>query len=209
MKYVSDKETQHTKQVNTGRYHPRREWRILALVCYHLDTPLAALFSGTDPQAIHCRRLLCYVLARAGYTIADISQALNQRYVHVLQAVLYVEARPALEREGRRLLEIALPVDQDDCERTFLDTATVALIVQQLAHELGGLVSPRDSGAVRAYVGGTLLGRPQSSGAQAIWGLWMLGRHAAARTIVDDVLRIWGLGSYVGLIDLHLQRTGR
>jgi hypothetical protein len=195
-------------QVNHVRYHPRQEWRILAVICHHLNTPMACLFSGTDPQAIRCRKLLCYILARAGYALADISQALNQRYATVLQAVLYVEARPALVREGRRLMEIALPFDQDDCERTFLDGGYVALILQQLAHELCELVSTRDADAIRAYVGGTLLGRPQRSGPQAIWGLWVLARQPAARTIVDDVLRIWGLSAYVGLIDLQLQRTG-
>ncbi len=182
----------------------------MALVCHHLHTPLARLYDGTDPQAVRSQKLLCYVLARAGYAIADISQAVNQRYSSVMHAVLYVEARPALARQGRRLTEIALPFDQDDCERTFLDSAYVALILQQLAHELRGLVSPREVDAVGAYVGSTLLGRPRhQSGALAIWGLWTLSRESAARAIVNDVLRIWGLSTYVGLIDLQLQRTAR
>ena len=180
--------------------------RIIAASCRYLEIDWDRIRGRRrDHDTAQARHLLCYVLARAGYTMAHISRLLNRNHSTVGHALQHVEQNAGLAAEGQRLAEAVLPCvgEADDNPRGLLRAVSRGLVQTLL-----GAVALREVRAIRAYVCGTLLCWERVPAPQAAWGLYVIAARPGVRTAVEDVLQTCGLSAYSGLIDLQLQRAG-
>lgn len=186
----------------------RLAWRILALACQHLNLSWHDLTTGTDWTAVRSRSVLCAVLTEAGYTLAQISQLVQQPYSVLAHTLLVLQRHPALAHEGNHLAALVVPVARGEGDLADLAGIHLAVMVEEITTALAAVLAPGECAAVRRYLRGTLFGGTRAAGPEAIWGIWVLARQQAARAVVDHVLVSWGLRAYCGLIDLQMERVG-
>ncbi len=142
-----------------------RATRIIAATCRYMEIDWDRIRGRRrDHDSAQARHLLCYVLAHAGYTMAQTSRLLNRSHSTVGHALQRVEHNVRLATEGQRLTEAVLPCmgEADDNPRG-LHRAVSRALVQALL----GAVALREMRAIRAYVCGTLLGWEQVPAPQA------------------------------------------
>lgn len=161
-----------------------------------------------DQDTVEARQLLCYLLSRAGYTVAAIARLLERNHSTVLHAISRVERSDTLIDAGQRLVGAVLPLVCEPDKQMSLGMLPIQAISRSLLRSLLGTAPLHDVRAVRAYVCGTLLGRERVPALQAAWGLCVIASRPYVRTIVEEVLQACGLPAYRGLIDLQLQRAG-
>jgi hypothetical protein len=192
--------------------HPSERSRaeqIIALAAQYLGIDQDRLCSRRrDHETAEARQLLCYVLCRAGYTVAAIARLLDRHHSTICHAIRQVEGNAMLLDESRYLTTTVLPlVGAQDRGRPPHDLLLRA-VSRCVLRALLGMAPLRDVRAVRAYVCGTLLGRERVSSSQAAWGLCVLVARPRIRASVEEVLHTCGLPAYCGLIEVQRQRAG-
>jgi hypothetical protein len=182
-----------------------REARIIAAVCRELGIAWEDLYSRKrDQETATSRKLLYFVLYKAGYSRAHIAALLARHYSTVVDGLRKVECNVTLSSEGARLAALVLPFDGEAAGRPVpLHTLSRALV-----RALQGVAPRREVAAMRAYVCGTLLGRERVPATQALWGLYVLKLRPAWRMIVEELLVGCGLAAFCDLIDVQVQQAG-
>ena len=188
-------------------YH--RDQRIIDLATEYLGVDWDRLRGRSrDQDIVEARQLFCYLLSRAGYTVAAIARLLERNHSTILHAIRRVEQSNTLIDVGRSMTGAVLPLLADPNEQVTLGTLPMQAIAQSVLRSLLGTTSLRDVRAVRAYVCGPLLGRERVPAVLAAWGLCVLVSRPTVRARVEEVLHACGLPAYCGLLDLQVRQAG-
>jgi hypothetical protein len=180
--------------------------RLIEVACLHLAVSREALVGPRRNREIAAaRKLVCYVLRRAGYSAFQIGLRLGRNHSTVVHALRRVEQTPILVEQAAELIEMVLPFAGEDGKPV---PSVAQALSRVVLRSLMGLVALREVHAARAYVLGRLLARERVDNALAATGLLVIAIRPAVRLALEEALANCGLSAYAGLIPLHLRQAG-
>ena len=136
------------------------------------------------PPVAEARQACWWALSQCGVRPVWLARRFGRNHSTVLYGIMKVDERPDLQAIVRPLIAM------------YIHGEPPAAVPALLEETLPATLDVRDRRAIRAYVCSTLLGWERHPGALCGTGLWLVGRHAAVRAAVEEVLRQCDLAPY-------------